>query len=192
MLQGNMQTKLSKFMSKILRHSPEEFGLSLNPTDGSCTVAELMEVLRVQTKWSEISESDVKEVVARCEKQRFEINGDRIRARYGHSHDKVNYPAAIPPIVLYHGTNVQAAPMILKQGLRSMHRQYVHLSEGLHFATLAGKRRGELIILAIDTEKASQAGVVFYYAGNEVWLADAVPAEFCSIFENSEEVQPNE
>jgi len=94
---------------------------------------------------------------------------------------------AVPPLVLYHGTNVQAAPVILKQGLRPMKRQYVHLSEGLHFATLAGKRRGELVILEIDTEKASQAGVVFYYAGNEVWLADAVPAEFCSVYRDSKE-----
>lgn len=93
--------------------------------------------------------------------------------------------------MLYHGTNVQAAPVILKQGLRPMRRQYVHLSEGLHFATLAGKRRGELIILAIDTEKASQAGVVFYYAGNEVWLADAVPAEFCSVYGDEKEGQLN-
>ncbi|NOU71701.1 RNA 2'-phosphotransferase [Paenibacillus sp. LMG 31458] len=187
MLQDNVQTKLSKFISKILRHSPEDFGLSLNPVDGSCAIADLLEILRVQTKWSELKVSDIEEVVARCEKQRFEINGDRIRARYGHSHDKVSYPMAVPPLVLYHGTNVQAAPLILKQGLRPMKRQYVHLSEGLHFATLAGKRRGGLVILAIDTVKASQAGVVFYYAGNEVWLADAVPAEFCSVYRDSKE-----
>ncbi|KRF21389.1 RNA 2'-phosphotransferase [Paenibacillus sp. Soil787] len=191
MLHDNVQTKLSKFMSKILRHSPEEFGLSLDPVDGSCAIADLLEVLRVQTKWSEIKVSDIEEVAARCEKQRFEINGERIRARYGHSHDKVSYPAATPPNVLYHGTNVLAAPVILKQGLRPMKRQYVHLSEGLHFATLAGKRRGELIILAIDTEKASQAGVVFYYAGNEVWLADEVPAEFCRVYEAEKEGQLN-
>lgn len=182
MLQDNVQTKLSKFMSKILRHSPEDFGLSLNPVDGSCAIADLLEILRVQTKWSELKVSDIEEVIARCEKQRFEINGDRIRARYGHSHDKVSYPMAVPPLVLYHGTNVQAAPVILKQGLHPMKRQYVHLSEGLHFATLAGKRRGELVILAIDAEQASNAGVVFYYAGNEVWLADAVPAEFCRVY----------
>lgn len=119
MLHDNVQTKLSKFMCKILRHSPEDFGLSLDPIDG----------------------------------------------------------------------NVQAAPVILKQGLRPMKRQYVHLSEGLHFATLAGKRRGELMILAIDTEKASRAGVVFYYAGNEVWLADAVPAEFCRVYGDEKEVR---
>ena len=110
-------------MSKILRHSPEEFGLSHDPMDGSCAIADLIEVLRVQTKWSEIRVGDIEEVVARCEKQRFEIIGDRIRARYGHSHDKVSYPVAIPPQVLYHGTNVQAALVILKQGLLPMRRQ---------------------------------------------------------------------
>lgn len=64
MLPDNIQTKLSKFMSKILRHSPEEFGLSLDPMDGSCAVADLLGVLRVQTKWSEIRVSDIEEVVA--------------------------------------------------------------------------------------------------------------------------------
>ncbi|MBP1963757.1 RNA 2'-phosphotransferase [Paenibacillus aceris] len=183
MVSNNMQTSLSKLMSKILRHSPEKFGLLLDSVDGSCAVADLLDVLRAQTKWSELSVSDMEEVVERCEKQRFEIIGDRIRARYGHSHDKVSYPSGVPPMVLYHGTNVQAAPKILNQGLHRMQRQYVHLSEGLHFATLAGKRRGELIILSIDTAKALSAGIKFYYAGNEVWLADTVPAEFCSLYE---------
>ena len=113
MLPDNILTKLSKFMSKILRHSPEEFGLALILWD-SLVIADLIEVLRVQTKWSEIRVGDIEQVVACCEKQRFEIIGDRIRARYGHSHDKVNYPVAIPPNVLYHGTNVQAAPVILR------------------------------------------------------------------------------
>ncbi|BFT70209.1 RNA 2'-phosphotransferase [Paenibacillus sp. P36] len=187
MLTKQVQTRLSKLMSKILRHSPEQFGLMLDSADGSCAVADLLQVLRGQSGWSELSLPDLEEVVERCEKQRFEIIGDRIRARYGHSHDKVSYPIGVPPMVLYHGTNVQAAPKILEQGLRPMQRQYVHMSEGLHFATLAGKRRGELVILNIDTVKASRAGIKFYYAGNEVWLADAVPAEFCSIYEHKEE-----
>lgn len=168
-------------MSKILRHSPEKFGLQLDSIDGSCLVSDLLKVIRTQAEWRELSLQDLEEVVERCEKQRFEIIGDRIRARYGHSHDKVSYPAGVPPMVLYHGTNALAALKILEQGLRPMQRQYVHLSEGLHFATLAGKRRGELVILNIDTVKANRAGTKFYYAGNEVWLADAVPAEFCSI-----------
>lgn len=38
MLHDKVQTKLSKFMSKILRHSPEDFGLILNSVDGSCAI----------------------------------------------------------------------------------------------------------------------------------------------------------
>ncbi|MDD9271589.1 hypothetical protein PUT07_31490 [Paenibacillus sp. MAHUQ-63] len=60
------------------------------------------------------------------------------------------------------------------------------MSEGLHFAMLAGRRRGELVILCINLAKARSAGVNFYYAGNEVWLADAVPAQFISLYKEGE------
>ncbi|MDD9271590.1 hypothetical protein PUT07_31495 [Paenibacillus sp. MAHUQ-63] len=46
--------------------------------------------------------------------------GDRIRARYGRSHDKVQYPVGEPPVLLFHGTNAKAAPVILKEGMQAM------------------------------------------------------------------------
>lgn len=67
-----------------------------------------------------------------------------------------------------------------------MGRQYVHLSEGLHFASLAGRRRGELVLLAIDTVKAAGSGVTFYYASNEVWLAGPIPADCIAELENGD------
>lgn len=181
MLNQAMEHSLSKLMSKILRHSPGEFGVVLDPEDGSCPVASLMEAIQAQPKWSGITQDDIEQVVRNSEKQRFAIDGGRIRARYGHSHDRVQYTAGEPPAILYHGTNKKALASILMEGLNSMNRQYVHLSEGTHFATLAGSRRGELVILQIDTLKAKQAGVVFYFAGNEVWLADRVPPDSCSV-----------
>ncbi|MCR8636602.1 RNA 2'-phosphotransferase [Paenibacillus radicis (ex Xue et al. 2023)] len=185
MLNERQQMSLSKLMSKILRHSPQDFGLSLDEGDGSCAIEDLLNILRKEARWSALGLEDIEQIVRNCEKQRFEITGGRIRARYGHSHDKLSYPMAEPPTVLYHGTNNKAAPVILEEGIRPMKRQYVHLSAGLHFATLAGKRRGELVILAVDTVKAVSWGVSFYYAGNEVWLADGIPSECCSIFDNS-------
>jgi putative RNA 2'-phosphotransferase len=62
-----------------------------------------------------------------------------------------------------------------------MDREYVHLSEGESFASLAGSRHGELVLLEIDTKKAREKKVKFYYAGNEVWLADYIAPEFLSI-----------
>lgn len=186
MLNKNKEIGLSKFMTKLLRHTPEAFGLRLDPEDGSCDLEDLLRVLRSEPRWKAVTLAEVEQVVRHCEKQRFELADGRIRAWYGHSRMKVSYPEQAPPQVLYHGTNEQAAPIILLEGLRPMGRQYVHLSEGLHFAALAGKRRGRLVLLRIDTEQARWQGVKFYYAGNEVWLADGVPADCCRVLEEKE------
>ncbi|MEK5161711.1 RNA 2'-phosphotransferase [Paenibacillus macerans] len=182
MLNPATEKSLSKLMSKMLRHTPEDFRLVLDPADGSCPVDSLLKAIRGQAKWSRVSREDIEQVVRNSDKQRFVIEDGRIRARYGHSHDRVTYTPGEPPAVLYHGTNKIALPSILKEGLHPMSRQYVHLSEGTHFATLAGSRRGELVILKIDTREAGRLGVTFYYAGNEVWLADRVPPECCSVW----------
>ncbi|MFC6231223.1 RNA 2'-phosphotransferase [Paenibacillus allorhizosphaerae] len=183
MLNQAQEKSLSKFMTKLLRHTPEDYGIVLDPEDGSCAVSALLEAIHAQPKWSGIQLEDIEQVVRHSDKQRFEIEGGRIRARYGHSHNKVSYEPSEPPTALYHGTNKKALPAILQQGLSPMSRQYVHLSEGTHFATLAGTRRGELVILRVDTLHAKQSGATFYYAGNEVWLADQVPPESCKVWD---------
>ncbi|MCZ8519840.1 MULTISPECIES: RNA 2'-phosphotransferase [Paenibacillus] len=181
MLTPASERKLSKFMTKMLRHTPAEFGLKLEGADGSCTVEELLRAVRAQRSWAWVTEDDIAAVVRQSEKQRFELRDGRIRARYGHSHDRVQYEPGVPPHTLYHGTNRGAAGAILAEGIRPMNRQYVHLSEGTGFASLAGSRRGELVILTVDTRKAEELGVIFYSAGHEVWLADGVPASCLAV-----------
>lgn len=181
MLDPKSEKSLSKMMTLILRHSPETFGVTLDPEDGSCAVDDLITAIRSEPKWSWVKREDLEQVVRNSDKQRFVIEDGRIRARYGHSHDKVQYATGEPPAVLYHGTNTKALPSILVEGLRPMGRQYVHLSEGKHFATLAGSRTGELVMLRVNTAAARLQGIDFYYAGNEVWLADHVPPACCSV-----------
>lgn len=175
MLNQSAEVSLSKFMTKLLRHTPSAYGLLLDPEDGSCLLEDLLSVIHAAPKWAGITAEDIRQVVRNSEKQRFAIEGERIKARYGHSHAKLTYEPGTPPPVLYHGTNPSALSAILKEGLKPMGRQYVHLSEGLHFASLAGSRRGKLVLLSVDTVKAMHLGVTFYYAGNEVWLAEPVP-----------------
>ncbi|MGE6226198.1 RNA 2'-phosphotransferase [Paenibacillus chitinolyticus] len=171
-------TRLSKLMSKMLRHTPGDFGLILDK-EGFCRLEDFLTVLNRVSGFKDVRPEDIQRVVRESEKQRFEIAEDSIRARYGHSHERITYEASEPPSVLYHGTNRKAVPQIMTDGLLPMSRQYVHLSEGLQFASLAGRRRGELVILEVDTALAGQKGVRFYYAGNEVWLADRIPAACC-------------
>lgn len=175
--------RLSKLMTKILRHTPESFGIRLDPSDGSCELDVLLRTIRRLPKLNEVTKAQIEQVVSNSDKQRFEIADGRIRARYGHSSVRVVYAPGMPPKVLYHGTNRLAAPDILREGIKPLHRQYVHMSEGLDFASLAGSRRGDLEILVVDTVLAGELGVTFYFAGNEVWLADFVPAECCRVYE---------
>jgi putative RNA 2'-phosphotransferase len=171
--------KLSRFMTYILRHHPEEFDIILDKS-GFCNINDLLNAIKTKSKWRNETLEDVTDVVKICEKQRFLINGDLIRANYGHSYEseeKIDYEEANPPAFLIHGTNEDVVDILFLEGIKSMGRQRVHLSESIKFATLAGQRKGKLVLLKIDTAKAKILGSKFYYVGNEVWLSDFIYPE---------------
>lgn len=119
------------------------------------------------------TEQCVRQIVANDEKHRYEISDDdkSVRALYGHTnHVHIQWPEAIPPKILYHGTAKKNLNAILQEGLKSMSRQYVHLSETIEDAIKVGKRHGEPIVLAIDTQKVIEDGGCFYRVPNGIWL----------------------
>ncbi len=118
--------------------------------------------------------------MAQADKQRFEKQDGRIRAFYGHSMpDKIQKPAAQPPSVLFHGTTPEKVEIILREGLKSMNRQYVHLSSDQETAQKVGARYSRTpVILEIRAAEAHESGIAFYPGNEDVWLADAVPPEF--------------
>jgi len=104
------------------------------------------------SNWRHVSLADITTIMAESEKQRFELHAGRIRAFYGHSTaEKVEEQPVTPPMLLYHGTTAQAAAAILKEGLRSMKRQYVHLSTDEQTARVVALRRtSKPVILHVD------------------------------------------
>jgi putative RNA 2'-phosphotransferase len=164
--------RLSKRMSHALRHAPWLYELELDEA-GWTSVADLLAALKV-------SRAQLESVVAESPKQRFELSGDRVRARYGHSvPGRIAGVPAIPPAELYHGTSAAAAANILRAGLLPMRRQYVHLSVTREMAESVGRRKGARIrVLTIDTPAALAAGVEFLRGNEIVWLAAHVPAAF--------------
>jgi putative RNA 2'-phosphotransferase len=111
------------------------------------------------------------------------MEGGRIRALYGHSISRrIARPPADPPAWLFHGTSARAAEAIRREGLRSMGRQWVHLSTDEETARAVARRRpGPWVILRIDARGARQSGVAFYRGNQQVWLADAIPPSFVQI-----------
>jgi len=185
MLDENLK-RLSKTISHALRHKPEEYGLTLD-AEGWVEVEDLLAALRKKrSNWCHASLADITTIMAESEKQRFELHAGRIRAFYGHSTvEKVEKQPVTPPALLYHGTTAQAAAAILKEGLRSMKRQYVHLSTDEQTAHVVALRRtSKPVILHIDALKAHEQGINFYAGNEDIWLADPIPATFISITPN--------
>ena len=172
-MQEKDMIRLSKRLSKHLRHSPELIGLRLDPA-GWVGVDDLLAALRV-------TRAQLVEVVERNDKKRFEIDGDRIRASQGHSVAvDLDLPVAEPPAVLYHGTVGRVLPDVHREGLRPMNRHDVHLSTTVETAQRVGARRGEPVVLVVDAAAMRAAGHEFRVSANGVWLAPAVPPEYLS------------
>lgn len=176
-------TRLSKTISHALRHKPGDYGLVLD-AEGWVEVDELLAALRRRLgSRRSISLAEIEKIIAESEKQRFELHAGKIRAFYGHSTPtKIERAAVAPPDVLYHGTTQEAAQAILREGLRSMKRQHVHLSTDQKTARLVGLRRtGKPVILRIAALEAHQHGIKFYLGNEDIWLADPIPPAFISM-----------
>jgi putative RNA 2'-phosphotransferase len=170
--------RVSKLMSLILRHKPEQFAVLLDP-EGYTPVEDLVRALR--KSMPDACVDDVRRVVETIEpdKARFSISDAEIRANYGHSlSDRIVQQRVIPPEVLLHGTSEQAVANIRREGVRPMRRQYVHLTTNPDLAARVGGRHGKARVLEIEAFRASESGVAFYRANESFWLADFLPQEF--------------
>jgi len=174
--------KLSKFLALVLRHQPERFALELD--DGGWTsLPEVMEILRGLPNFRWATRADVMEVVEEGTddgKRRFQVDGNRIRARYGHSiAQPIRYEPCAPPSLLYHGTSPDQLEAIRHEGLKPMERQYVHLSPDYETAIRVGVRHADHpVVLTVRAADAHAAGVEFYRADEAVYLARRIPPEF--------------
>jgi len=171
-------TRISKFLSFVLRHHPDKIGLKLDE-QGWAEVEILLEKLNENGK--SVTRELLEHVVETNTKKRFAFNGDRskIRANQGHS-IKIDhgYKPIQPPEILFHGTAKRYLPSILASGLEKRSRHHVHLSANLSTASNVGKRHGKLVILSIQALDMHKAGFEFFVSENQVWLTEHVPVKY--------------
>ncbi len=170
--------RVSKYLSKHLRHEPERLGLTLSP-GGWVAVDDLLAACAADRFF--LSRAELEEVVARNNKQRFSFDesGARIRANQGHSVEvDLQLAPAVPPDVLYHGTGHRAVEAIGREGLRKMSRHHVHLSRDVETAQKVGARHGRPVVFIVDAAGMHRAGHTFYRSKNDVWLVDEVPPQY--------------
>lgn len=170
--------KVSKFLSLILRHRPEVGGIELD-VNGWTPISGVLAA--VESNVGPFTREDLEALVRDNDKQRFIIDGDRIRANQGHSVEiDLGLQPSQPPAVLYHGTKTEFLPSIMREGLTKKTRQHVHLSADIETAErVAARRSGGSTIFEIKTE--AMVGHVFYQSENRVWLTSDIPPQFLNI-----------
>ena len=173
--------KLSKFLAYVLRHNPQEVDLTLDE-QGFTPIDDLWAA--VQKRFgNRYTWPDLLAVVEgdKTGKKRYEIDGRQIRALIGHNVDitEITYEPAVPPDVLFHGTNEKALKLIKVEGLKSLGRQYVHCTTSVQRAmTVAQRRSDEIVMLEILASEAHTAGIEFYHPEPEHYLVKELPAAY--------------
>ena len=174
---GSRRRQLSKFVSGALRHFPDDAGLELGGA-GWTPFDSLVAAVERTYDWAD--EATLRAVVATDPKGRFERDGDRVRAAYGHSVEVTLEPGDGPvPVTLYHGTAPRNVESILSEGLKPMSRQQVHLSDTVADAVEVGSRHaGDPVVLEIDAVAMQSDGHDITKRGEATYTTDRVPPAY--------------
>ncbi len=187
-LDGRRRVLLSKLLSGLLRHFPWEAGLCLDE-NGWVSIDDLVRGIREKWRNRElyqwVTREHVVAIASLDPKGRFEVRGNRIRARYGHSvRVSIEYPIEYPPR-LFHGTSTDRLPRILREGLKPMKRMYVHTTTVYEDAVENARRHGAPVVLVIDTSCLKEKNIPLYKASDRVYLAPYIPRECISVYSSS-------
>lgn len=178
------RNNLNSLLAHALRHDPDAHFLDLD-ADGWASVEDVLLAIRCHgQQWRGFPCESLETVIRESFPRRFEIEGGRIRALYGHSLPFVETGIErIPPTILFHGTTEAAYQEILLTGLRPMGRKMVHLTADREYALRVGEGKApdSALCLVIQAQAAFRAGHRFLQANNHVWLTSEVPSAFVEL-----------
>jgi putative RNA 2'-phosphotransferase len=173
--------RMGRFLSGALRHFPDDLGLAINQ-HGWVNIDVLMDVMKTRYPWA--SAIKLRALVESDVKSRYQIRGDSIRARYGHSIDvDLDFPENDLG-TLYYGASQEEADIIKEMGIRPIRQRYIHLSTSYEKAVEAiSFHTDNPVIFKQDAFAAMDNGVKMMIVNEFIVLSEAIPPEFLEIIE---------
>lgn len=178
MLSDKQITRISKFLSLVLRHKPETIGITLDQ-NGWTSIDEL--IAKSINYGVHFDRPILNRIVDTNAKKRFAFDEtlQKIRASQGHSIAvELGYRSQEPPAILFHGTAEKSVDSISKNGLEKQSRQHVHLSSDFETAIKVGQRHGKPVVLKVLAGEMYSDGFEFFLSENGVWLTESVPVKY--------------
>ena len=174
---------VSVYISFLLRHKPENIGLSMD-SRGWVSVDALIDGINAGGVYT-LTKEQLAEIVANDNKgrYRFSEDGTKIKACQGHSIPWVEPELAmlLPPEYLYHGTTVYAYEKIKACGFISkMNRHAVHMTadESKAWQSACRWHTNMPLVLKIAASEMARDGYEFGCSDNEVWCISEVPLRY--------------
>lgn len=165
--------KLAKFIAYILGHKPDEFGLVLEK-DGFVKIKEFLKAICEEDGLKYVRRSHIDEILVTLPNSPIEIKDTYIRAKNRDNLPKHD-PADDLPKLLYTSVKRKAYPIVLEKGIFPTGFSRVILSSDLDMAVRIGKRKdSKPVLLTIQAYKSMEKGILFYRAGNTLFLAESI------------------
>jgi len=172
--------KLGRVLALVLRHAPEKFDVEMD-INGWVDISTLCDGIKSQRRdfhW--LRPWHFEAVTITEEKGRYEVQGARVRATYGHSIEiEIDLPTDDIPEVLFYPVTPEEIDDIIKLGIKGGDRRHVHLSKSVAKAYEAGSVRIKSpSIVEVDAVRAIADGIDIYRAGKLVFLTEEVPPQY--------------
>ena len=171
--------QLGQLMAYVLGHRPDEFGL-VPDAEGFVRLKDLLKAFSEEPGLGYVRKSHIHEVLITRRGDAFVTEDDRIKA--AHPQESVSpVPGVVPPKLLYHCVRQKAYPVVCQEGLSPMGQHHVFLATTEGMALRMGKRRdSKPVLVTIQAQRASEAGVAFSVQGELIYMVDHVPVGYFS------------
>jgi len=168
--------RLAKLLDYILGRRPDEFGL-VPDSDGFFKIKALLKALSEEEGLTYVRRAHLDEILITLPDPSFEIAGNSIRAKYRQHLPDPTF-AADPPKLLYHYVRQKAYPHVCTKGVYPTGHASVILSSNLNLAQRMGTRIDRsAVLLTVQVQHCLDKGVVFFKAGETLFLADFIPPD---------------
>lgn len=173
--QQHKETGLVKMLAYVLGVAPQEFGL-VPDDEGWVSLKELTKALHEEEGWRGVRESMIRDAANRLAPDELELEEKLIRSRT--RKPPRPRPGVEPPPHIFIGLRRRAWPVLKDRGLEAHNDIPLVLARDKEFAYRLGSRRDpEPVLVTVQAHQAMDRGVMFSSLGEDLFLADWIPAD---------------
>ena len=175
-MQQQSPKQLAKFLNYVLSRKPDEFGL-VTDKEGFVKIKELIKATIEEEGLKYVRRSHINEIMITLPNHGLEVAENLIRAINREHLPKQSF-ALDPPKLLYTCVREKAYPYVLDNGIMPTGFSKVILSSNRDLAQRMGRRSDHgAVLLTVQVNQSEVKGVVFFTAGESLFLADYIPPD---------------